>query len=165
MEKKIIDDLKTLVEYAIDSASSMIGDNPKDDFMPLFIILTGSKEVHIIGTPFLAQTDEEATQIKNAVANVIRQKIIELRAIAYVHVSEAWITSHPIGTDLSTVLAPSKSDARKEVLVVVGRDQDGKAFMSHIDIDRSDDGGKVLGKRRDETDYEPVHGRFSNLFS
>lgn len=152
--------LNDLMKAAYETAKELINGGTSEPIMPVFILLDRKNKVHIIGTPFNDEKEKDMT------AAFIREQAKELGATAYVHVSEAWVTTVSPSTPASDIVQPSKSEARREVLMVAGEDID-KGHIAHMwPIERDANNKRSLGPEdKDFPGGKNLGGRFANLLS
>ncbi len=151
--------LKSLADSAYDFAKKQIdGKSAEDEMTAMFLALLPSKEIAVIVTPF---GDDDQ---KQAVAVGLRRMFRDKGVTAYIHLSEAWMTTHPKDTDLSKTIRPSKSEVKKEVVIIAGEDIEGGTLYSTAEIERHMDGTRSLGKRETEK-MQSLGGRFATLLS
>jgi len=91
----------------------------QDDLMPLFDLRDGEGRSMIFGGPFVGGSQEEVATFKDAIAELIRQKIIEHKIVAYSFMSEAWMIVRPAA---SPEELPSECDDRVEVVIAMATD-------------------------------------------
>jgi hypothetical protein len=92
----------------------------RQDLMPSWVIITGSGEARIIGTPWNNEAEKEATGM------YIRAQLRKTNAQAYSFVTEAWMAEAPQDWDPGTPLPdkdrPAERADRKEVVIACATD-------------------------------------------
>lgn len=130
-----------------------------DCITPVWSLLTEEGKVVVLMTPFSNANE------KNAVAEIIKKKIEEVKAVAYTFVSETWIVvldtkdKEQARKIAEETIAPSDHPDRVDAVMIMGEDLYGKSFSWEIRI--KDD--RVLDTETRKHSAEAV-GRFANMF-
>lgn len=151
--------LQKLVTSALGVARGLINSDKQEELTPVFIELTPDNKIDILMVPF-GDGDQ-----KDFIAAMLRAKFKKDRAVAYIHVSEAWMLDYPANALKSEMMRPSKSERRKEVVIVCGQHIDGSCIMQMAEILRDDNNKRSLGEPNAPTEITSLGGRFGTLLS
>jgi hypothetical protein len=145
--------LNELAESAAQHAKNVLLDQPGASLIPTFLI-QGRDRTTIVGAPFDGELE------KDIVANAIRFTLKHERADSYSFMSEAWVTTQLRG---EPYIQPSKSDKRREIVVIIAVDRAGGGRMQTYAIERNDQG--VVIELKAEPGFDGLQGgRFADLF-
>lgn len=130
-----------------------------DELTPLFHLVCPGTHDYCIATPF------SGDESKDAAAQMVREKIRETGATAYMFLSEAWMITREPGYDLQRSQRPTDAPDRIEVVIAIATDGVGyKARRWRI---KRGHRGQCVDLMLDSDSLEMRHGggRFDNLFT
>jgi hypothetical protein len=145
--------LSELTEMAVEHAKDVLLDQPGASLVPTFLI-QGRDRTTIVGAPFDGELE------KDIVADAIRFTLKRERADSYSFMSEAWVITQFPG---EPYIQPSKSDKRREAVVIIAVDRAGGGRMQTFEMKRDHTGMVVELEARGDFDG-PQGGRFADLF-
>jgi hypothetical protein len=145
--------LSELTEAAAKHARTCLLDQPGASLVPTFLI-QGRDRTMLVGAPFDGELEKDIT------ADAIRFVLKQEHAVSYSFMSEAWVTFQAVG---EPYIQPSKSDKRREAVVVLAVDRGGGGRMQTYEIERNNQGVVIELKAQPGFDG-PQDGRFANLF-
>lgn len=149
--------LQEMAKMAYDTSKKIIEEKGGgEELTPAFLALMPDESITIMLCPIF---HEEA---KEAISQLLRMKFKELGVLAYIHVSEAWQVSYGPNEERPNI-EPSKSERRKEVVIIAGQHISGETFTSSIDILRDDNNVRSLAPFEVDPDIKPSGGRFATL--
>ena len=130
-----------------------------DELVPLFHLVCPGTHDYIMQARF------SGDEFKDEAAQIVREKIWETGATAYMFLSEAWMINRPPGYDPATSTRPSAADDRIEVVIAMATDGVGyKARRWRIMRgQRGQCVDLVLDSKDDE--IRQGGGRFDDLFT
>lgn len=148
--------LANLERLAVDTSTKIVNSGA-EELMPVFIGYSPKNGIKLIATPYGNEAEKDA-----AVA-FIKEKFKEEQITAYVHVAEAWMLRGDMREGIPEV-APSKSERREEIIMVVGEDADGNRAFRTLPIIRDENNVRSVGKEISTNDANGfVDGRFVGL--
>lgn len=135
----------------------------QQQLMPIFHLCDAKGQGFLIAGEFEGATPQEVINSKDAIADFVRLKIIEHKAVQYSFLSEAWMIVRQVWKPgIST--PPADSADRVEVVIVIATD--GKNYKSRRWLMKRE-GKKCVDLVLDTTlgETETRSGRFDNLLT
>lgn len=147
--------LEEIAEQAFKTARSIIEDSTDGtEAHPVWFILDANNELTIMMTPF------DGEGVKEMVFKMMRGRLKEMDAVAYVFLSEVWTVKRNKGAvDLDT--PPSEQPDRIEALMLQGNDLRNNQLMWIAEIKRDGDKRKI--SEPEKITAMQMQGRAANL--
>lgn len=143
-----------MLELAYGQAENLIVGN-KDQIMPVFMILTEGDEIIFIGTPW------QGNHQKDLAILMIKDLMVEHKAVAYSFLTEAWVAKQPKGwRPGDPSIPPSENPDREEVVLAMATNGSETKYKDW-DILRDDEGNCCSLRLRKGTSMSM--GRFEGL--
>lgn len=144
-------------DFALKHAKLVLIGNPGAELMPIWDLVDRTGEHHIFATPFFGE------ESKDAVAAFVKQKMREIGAVGYSHVSEAWAAFTTPDEWRDDKRPASKRDNRIEVVMIMAAARGSETAMTSYEIVRGPDAVVTELKLVDQGEGGTISGRFANL--
>ncbi len=160
-DKDLTEKFSALIRAAVRASGQILGDKDatdKEPIMPVFVILDDTNSLTIVGTPYSNDREKDET------AATVREILKERRAVAYVHVAEAWMKTlqkKDIPADLKELRPASEYPDAQDVVQFYCECVGEKPLMLHAPI-ITVNGKKALGEVAGEKAHG-TSGRFTKL--